>query len=71
MITYVIKDENNILWALFDRDEKTKDKLKGYNNIFKYFKNSGMKLEGFTLLTHEDGIKIKEVSLKSFLEENY
>ena len=69
MINYVIRD-NKAIWAIFCRDEKTKDNIKGYNTIFKYFSGKFINIENMYLDTFEDTKKIKEELLKDFLINN-
>lgn len=67
MVNYVIRD-NKAVWAIFSRDEKTKDNLKGYNTIFKFFAN--MNIDDMYIYTYENTTKLKEELLKDFLIEN-
>ena len=69
MINYVIRD-NKAVWAIFSRDENTKNNIKGYNSIFNYFSNKGINIDGMYLDTFENAEKIKEEPLKEFLIKN-
>ena len=56
--------------AIFSRDESTKNDIKGYNTIFKYFSGKFINIENMYLDTFEDTKKIKEEPLKEFLIRN-